>query len=603
MALPQVVDLFGDGLSPAEYSKKLDDYKNALCLDEGRYVNKMEWQAAQPHMNGQPLVKPGQVNLPAPARTPLELLQRALESPDIAKSMSAESLSSISQALAAKGAELPDLQKDLTTTSPLSTGLVVFDLETGAKMLTPKPTPLRNRIPRDTGYGLAHRYKRITGFSGTGTGGVGVVRPGIQDSTQTNFAAAGSGNTLYFNRGGKISYAGDEAIVPYIQFGVSDEVNWSAQFAGRGFQDIRALSRNALVWSSMLLEERVLLYGRGTGSGYAGILAAPTGGAMTARTATGTEVGLTGITTNVYAYIVAELGDYGLSQASTVANVAAANGQVIDITYTLPAGATGAKVFIGTGASQPANSTFRLYTGNGSATSPTTGGRSGYNKLVLQGALPTATTQITLWPLTTPGNPTVDLTGADGGSGYANEYDGVWTYCSGANAGYRKTLNGLFSNTNPGIEFQDAFQTLWDAVKASPDRALMNGSDRRQLSDSIKGSANSNYGLRIMQDDINGVTLGSIAVAVLNEVTGDKECRLEVHPWLPQGNVPIISDTMPIPDSNVDSVFKVFNVQDLMGIDWPINQFTYDASSYWFGTMVCYAPAWLGSISGIQRDR
>lgn len=599
MTFAKVEELFGDGLSKTEYAEKFEAYKTALNADDGQQIGKHDWLARNPQSSGVPLVKAGQ-QIERPPATPMAVLEKALGSPEITKSLTADQISSISQALAQKGAEIPELVKDLTTSSPVSTGLVVFDLETGAKMLTPKPTPLRNRIPRDTGYGLAHRFKRITGFSGTGTGGVGVVRPGIQDSTQTNFAASGSANALYFNRGGKISYAGDESVVPYIQFGVSDEVNWSAQFAGRGFQDIRALSRNALVWSSMLLEERVLLYGRGTGSGYAGTLAAPTSVSMTARAATGSEVGLSGITTNVYAFVVAELGDWGVSQASSVANVAASNGQVIDITYTLPAGATGAKVFLGTGAAQPANSAFRLYVNNGSATSPTPGGRSGYNKLTIQGALPTATTQITAFPLSTPGNPTVDLTAADGGSAYANEYDGILTYCTGANAGYTNKLNGAFSTTNPGVEYQAAFVALYEAVKADPDRIMFAASDRKQMSDSIKGSANSNYGIRLMKDDITGVTLGSVAVSILNEATG-KDVNFEVHPWLPQGNSLIVSDTMPIPDTQVDSIFKVFNVQDLMGIDWPVNQFTYDASSYWFGTMVCYAPAWLGSITGIQR--
>lgn len=599
MALPRAEVLFGDH-SADVLTEKMDKFLETTGADEGRFISKAEWQVGSPERSGTPIVT-GPASQSRPANTPLEMLQKALLAPEITKSMAPDQLQALGSLLESQKAEIPDLVKDLTTSSPLASGLVVFDLESGAKMLTPKPTPLRNRIPRGQGFGLAHRYKRITGFTGTGTG-VGVVRPGIQDSTQTNFAAQGSANGLYFNRGGKISYAGDEAVVPYIQFGVSDEVNWSAQYTSRGFQDLRALSRATLTYSSMLLEERVMLYGRGTASGFSGVLAAPTGVAMTARASTGSEVGLSGITTNVYAFVVAENGDWGVSQASAVANVAATNGQVIDITYTLPTGATGARVFLGTGAAQPANSAFRLYVNDGSRTSPTTGGRSGYNKLTAQGALPTTTIQITAWPLTTPGNPTVDLTAVDGGSAYVNEYDGLLSYCTGATAGYVNRINGLFSNSNPGAEFQDAFARLWETVKASPDRIMMAGIDRKQLSDTIKGQPNSNYGIRLMRDDINGVTLGSVAASVINEVAQDnKEVQIEVHPWMPQGVAPIVSDTLPIPDSGVDSCFKAFNVQDLMGIDWPVNQFTFDASSYWFGTMVCYAPAWQGAITGIQR--
>ena len=36
-------------------------------------------------------------------------------------------------------------------------------------------------------------------------------------------------------------------------------------------------------------------------------------------------------------------------------------------------------------------------------------------------------------------------------------------------------------------------------------------------------------------------------------------------------------------------------------INWPVIQFTYDISSYWFGALVHYAPAWSGAIAGIKK--
>jgi hypothetical protein len=564
-------------------------------------LSKAEWASQAPHATGLQVDLESRSAAGRP-RTAMDMLTKTLQSPELVKAMSAESLASLVATLDAQKAQVPELMKDITTTSPVGTGLVVFDLETGAKMLTPKPTPLRNRLVRRRGFGLAHRFKRITGFTGTGTGGVSVIRPGIADSTQTNFANPGSAGTLLYNRGGKISYAGDEFTIPYIQFGVSDELSWSTQFSAQGFQDVRALSRNAVTWSSMLLEERVLLYGRGTASGFAGVLPVPTGVAGTSRAATGSEVGISGATTSLWVRVVAELGDYGVSQATAVsAAIAVTNGQVTDITYVLPAGATGARVFVGTGAADPGDAARWLYVFAGSPTTPTPGGRSGFNKLTIQGALPVAGIIPTAYPSTVPGAAPINLTTTDGGSAYVNEYDGVLTYCTGANAGYTAKLNSTFSTTNPGVEYQQAFSSLYDAVKASPDRIMFNGNDRRQMSDTIKGNPNSNYGIRLMQDDINGVTLGSVAVSIINETVGDKEVQFEVHPWLPQGNSLILSDTLPIPDTQVDQIFAVFNVQDLMGIDWPVTQFSYDTSSYWFGTLVCYAPAWLGSVVGIQR--
>lgn len=55
------------------------------------------------------------------------------------------------------------LSKEWTLTNPVSTGLVPYDLEAPAKLLTPRPTPLRNSIPRVKGQGGSRRFKVISG--------------------------------------------------------------------------------------------------------------------------------------------------------------------------------------------------------------------------------------------------------------------------------------------------------------------------------------------------------------------------------------------------------------------------------------------------------
>lgn len=509
-------------------------------------------------------------------KTAYDALEKAL-SPEITKGMSSDALASVRASLASLKDTQPELVKDLTLTNPVSTGLVAFDLEAPSKLLTPRPTPLRNRMVRQRGFGTSHRFKRITGYTGTGTGGVGNVHPGIVDTTQTNFAPTGASQSLYYARGPKIAYAGDDQVVPYSQFSVSDEVTWSAQYAGQGYQDIRELSRTSLLYASMLMEERMLLMGRGTQTGFAGAMPTPGTPTGTARAAnsgghTG-ETAITGATTSVWIRIAASAGAFGSSPASAVsAGIAVTNGtSVVDITVVGGSSqALGYDIYVGTGASDPgAAASFYVATVSG-------------NSYTLQGALPT----------TGKTAPTTDT------SAYAAGYDGILAYCMGSNSGYSKVINSTFSNTNPGVEYQNAFVSLYNSVKADPDEILFNGADRKQLSDTLKGSSSSNYQLKITQDEISGVTLGDVAVAVINEVTG-KRVDMTVHPWLPQGVSPIISWTLPIPDTQVSNVWAVVNVQDMMGIDWPVLQFAYESSSYWFGTMLSYAPAWNGCISGI----
>ncbi|MGE7437950.1 hypothetical protein [Kitasatospora sp. NPDC001175] len=570
MALPNADVLFGDSpyappLSKADAAVRFDELMKAIDNAPTRTVGAQDVVAAFSAGHG--------LDFTSQPTSAYGMLTKALDTPAITKGLSPEALASVTDALAQLKAQQPDLVKDITTSSPLSSGLVAFDLEAPAKLLTPRPTPLRNRIARRKGVGLSHRFKRITGITGSGTGGVGVFHPGIADSTQTNFAPAGASNSLYYARGPKISYAGDDQVVPYFQFSASDEVTWSAQYAGQGYQDVRQLSRTSLLYSSMLLEERMLLMGRGTATGFSGALTAPTGVTLAARSAAAGETAISGATTNVYVKVTSDAGDFGQSVLSSAANVAVSAGQVVDVTCTLPAGATGVRVYVSTGASDPGDAS-RWYAG-----------RSGYNLFTLQGALPTAGVAAS--------TVTADT------SAYANGYDGILPIVTGPNSGYTRQLNAALSTQSPGSEFQTAFAAMYQAVKAEPDRILFNGSDRKQLSEALKGSSSSNYRLTVTQDQLTGVTLGDVVNTIINEVNG-KGVAVEVHPWMPQGNTAILSDTLPMPDTQVSDVWAVYNVQDLMGVDWPVQQFAYESSSYWYGTFLCYAPAWNGSVTGIK---
>nr|WP_202446859.1 hypothetical protein [Streptomyces sp. SID5468] len=509
--------------------------------------------------------------------TAYEALTKAI-TPDIAKNLSPDALASVQETLDALKAQTPDLVKDLNLTSPLPTGLVAFDLEAPAKLLAPRPTPLRNRIPRGRGIGTSHRIKVISGYTGTGTGGVGNIHPGIQDTTQNNFAPSGSSNALYYARGPKISYAGYDQTFAYSQFSMSDEVTWSAQYAGQGYQDIRQLSRTSLLYASMLMEERMLLMGRGTQTGFAGAMPAPTGLTATAQTPAAGQTALTGAqgsTPTIYVKVTADAGAFGESAPTAAVSVAVAAGQNVILQLTDSAQALGYNVYVSTGTTDPGDTArhFMLRVP----------GLNAAGQIVLQGALPTSGKLV----------PTGDT------SAYQAGYDGILPWCMGPQSGYNAKINGAWSSTNPGIELQNAFVSLYNSVKADPDRVLFNGADRKTLSDTLKSGSNTNYQMRITQDEITGVTLGDVAVAVINEVTG-KRVEMEVHPWMPQGVAPILSDTLPIPDTQVSNVWQVFNVQDFMGIDWPVTQFAYESSSYWYGTFVCYAPAWNGCISGIS---
>jgi len=547
--MPRAKDLFGDA-SPVDAAKRMEEYTETL---------------------GKSLSNASSVPGQAPAADPIT----AIESLVANKSLTGDALAGLNSALASQRTAMQDIQKDISLTSPLSTSFAAFDLEAPAKLLTPRPTPLRNRIPRKKGVGTSHRVKRITGYTGTGTGGVGNTWPGITESTTTNFGS------IAYERGPKISYAADDLVLPYNSYSLSDSVSFDANFSGMGYQDLRQLSSTSTLYATMLMEERMMLMARGTASGYAGALSAPTVTITKPSAATG-QVALADST--YYVYVTADAGisgsGFGESVLTTVSSQTTSS-QVLKLVITPVTGALGYNVYIGatTGA---ANAKYQ----------GTIKGTTGY----VVGSGSTSAGDTLVYSTTSA---ILASRASSDTSAYATGYDGILPTVLGANSGYNNRINTVFSTSNPGVEYQTVFASLYDAVKADPDLVLLNGNDRKQLSDAIKSGSTANYRLTINNPgEAGGTTYGSIVTGLQNEVTG-KAVDLEVHPWLPQGVSPVLSFTLPIPDTEVSDVWSNFMVQDYMGIQWPVTQFAYEFSTYFRGTFFCTAPAWNGAVSGI----
>ena len=443
-----------------------------------------------------------------------------------------------------------------------------------AKLLTPRPTPLRNSIPRIKGQGGARRFKVISGFTGTGTGGATTVQPGINE-TSTNSGPGG----LSYVRGPYINYDGYDVTLNYVTTSLSDSVSWQAEYQGQGFEDIRSLSNTALLYATMLIDERLMLYGRGTtANNYTGALT------VASVTLAGVSASLapSGATSPALAaspfVIVAPdagdlLGTNGATMhqgpATTAASVALTAGQVVQVkVVTDSPGAVGYNLFVGSVSAGP------FYYA----------GRTGYNVGYI-------TYQPSSGPTTT--------SGAADSSAVSTNYDGLLTNTA-ASGGYVTRLNAALSTTNPGTEFQTAFGSLYESVKGDPEEIWMNGFDRLQLSNAIlNNAANSAYRVYIENDSLGNIKAGAVVQSLLNQVTGS-EVPIAVHPWMPQGNALIRQKTLPIPDSNVSETSVMVLPQDYVAVQWPVVQFTYDASTFEIGTFCHYAPGWNGLIQGIS---
>jgi len=466
-----------------------------------------------------------------------------------------------------------ELGKDITLTSPLSTGLVPYDLLAPARLIYPVFSPLRNKFPRTQGQGTSHRAKVIKAISGSRTGGTtGNSKrmsiqefPGGQSFTNWPVQLPGSG-----------SQSSDDMSIPYKFFGLSEQVSWLAQFAGQGFEDAAALANLILLQEAMIGEEDAMISGTGTA------LTVPATPTTAARTAGSNETALSGVTTNVFVKVSA-LNFYGETVASTGASQAWSAGQVIDVTIKPVPGALFYRIYTTTGT---AAGTYFLFADNVGAT-----------KFTLQGALPTAGS-----------NPAT----ADTGTAATTDYEGIasvltgWAatnsvYPSGYKGGY---VNQSFGDTLNVASINTALQALWDgsgSFRADPAEIIGEGTDLANLAANIVTNGNTNYRIVMQPADMNGALMGSAVSEFVNPVTRSL-VRMLVHPYLPQGNAMLMSYTMPMTFTNVPNIWENVMVQDYLTVSWPVIDVTFRYSIFWYGTLFCQAPQYNGWIGGIQKS-
>jgi hypothetical protein len=485
-----------------------------------------------------------------------------------------------------------ELGKDISLTSPLTSGLVPFDLLAPSRLIYPVYSPIRNKVPRVQGMGSSRRAKLIVGISGSQTGG---AAGNVIDLAISEFP----GGVAPPNWPGQLPASGQQAAVdlnvPYRFWGRSEALSWLAQFSGQGFEDISALANLILLQEFMLGEEYADI--AATSSNVTGPASPATGG--TARAAGTGEDPITGAGGSTIYIRLTAANFYGETASSTALTVAGVtNGtSVVDFSTPaagLPAGALFWNVYVGTGAADPGAAASWFY------------GRVAGAKLTIQGALPT-----------TGAAPT-----ADTGTGKAERQEGIIPTLDGHSAaagiypsvgagapvdwqaGYVQVVPSGTTLTNDLVAA--ALQQVWDgpgAYRANPSELLVEGGDAKRLADSIlaANAAQAAYRLFIDQGEVASIRAGAAVSEVQNPITRDV-VRLTVHPWWTQGTVVGLSYTLPVAYSNVSNVWEKTLVQDYLSISWPVIDATFRYSMFMYGSMTCYAPQYNFIVKGISAS-
>jgi len=481
-----------------------------------------------------------------------------------------------------------ELGKNITLSSPLTSGFVPFDLVAPSRLIYPVYSPLRNKVPRVAGQGTSHRAKLVTGISGSQTGG--------QTNKRISISEIPSGQSIGGNWPLNIPGSGSQTAldlnIPYQFFGMSESLSWLAQFAGQGFEDISALANLVLLQEFMLGEEYTML------SGTSAALDAPADPTLTIRTANSVETPLSVTSNNIYVVVTAKnyFGETTIN-SGTAAYVAAASGKVIDVKISPVLGAYQYNIYVATGASAPGSlSAYHLMAANVGATVYT-----------LQGVVPSTGT-----------NPPASDTGTSSSTdyeGWLSVLDGHGStdanvYPTGFTGSY---INKSVNSTLTHEVLFTALEAMWNGAgtgnasttggfRADPAELVAEGSDISRLADEVIASgANTNYRLFLSQDEVGGVRTGAAVSEIQNPITRSI-LRCVVHPWLTQGTAFLNSYTLPMSWSNVSNVWENVMVQDYLSINWPVIDASFRYSIYMYGALVNYAPQYNGVIQGLQQS-
>lgn len=488
-----------------------------------------------------------------------------------------ETLDALNKALATPSDEIRKSAPGWQQSADQQTGLTFYDLEAPAKTLYPVLTPLRNEIPRVSGKGgIQANWKAVTGVN------VKKIGLGVMEGA----------------RGRIVTTTVKEYFAAYRGLGLEDFVTFEAQYAGKGYEDIRARSTEGLLRSFMIGEEMLIL--GGNGSRNYGVTAQPTvataaGGALAAADYNVICIGLT-----LEAYLASNLAD-GVPVSG---NATTADGQ---------------NQFVKTGTMGKSPAATITVAANGliTATVPAQAGIVGYAWYVgLAGAEKleaiTNINSVSVSSLKGTGQAAADHSATDYSANDA-VFDGFLTVASNSlYGGYQKIMatgtagqgTGLTSSGDGGIaEFDEALQWFWDNWRISPDEILVGSQESKNIKAKIMDAPATAAQRFVFTMSKDGVVGGSSAVSYLNnfQMGTAKEIPIKLHPNMPNGTVMFRTKQLPYQASGVPNVAQIIARQDYYSIEWPLRTRKYEMGVYADECMQVYAPFAFGVITNIAN--
>lgn len=458
-----------------------------------------------------------------------------------------------------------------------TSGLNFYDLELGAKFLVPVLTPLRNEIPRVSGKGgIQANWRAITGIN------------------TTNLRIGVSGG----NRGGVMAVSTADYTAAYKGLGLESNVDFEAQYAAQGFDDVRAQAGLRGLQATMIGEELVIL--GGNSSQALGTTPTPT----LAGSASGGS-----LATATLSVICVALSLDGVVNGSVAGGIQA---NIVRVN------ADGSSDSFGGGAAQKSSAATVSITGpTGSCGASVTSVRGAFGYAWFWGAAGAET----LGAITTINSVsiTANATGTQLASSLPSAdwsqnslvFDGLLTigtksglgsYFSQMATGTAGTGTPLTADGAGGIvEIDTALKWFWDNLRLSPQTLWVNSQEALNISKKILAGA-SNAAQRFVFNTTRDAIGGGIMVQTyLNRFSmgGANTLDIRIHPNMPAGTILFDTKSLPYPLSDVSNVRQIRTRQEYYQIEWPLRSRKYEYGVYADEVLQHYFPPSLGVITNI----
>ena len=455
-------------------------------------------------------------------------------------------------------------------------GLNYYDLELGAKFLVPVITPLRNEIPRVSGKGgIQANWRAITAINPTG------IRIGVSGG----------------NRGGIMAVSTQDYSASYKGIGLESTVDFEAQYAANGFDDVRAQAGLRGLQATMIGEEFTIL--GGNTSLALGTTGTPT---LSAATTGGT------LSTATWSVICVALSLDGVLNGSVAGGIQA------QMTRTNADGSS--DTFGGGSAQKSANATVAVTgpTGSINASVAAKTGAFGYAWFwgpagsELLGAI-TTINSVTITATATGTQTAASLPSTDSSTNNLI-FDGLLTIASkGLGSYYAVQPTGsagvgtpLTSDGAGGIvEIDTALKWFWDVLRLSPSCIWVNSQEAQNISRKILAGGVNSAQRFVFNTDQAMIGGGIMVRSYLNRfsMNGGQDIPIRIHPNMPAGTILFDTKELPYPVNNITNVRQIRTRQEYYQIEWPLRTRKYEYGVYADEVLQHYFPPSLGVITNI----